>query len=69
MPHVKQYEIKLENGDRKIINETDIKRGCLYYTEIGLGFWIECITEIRELPRERILDADGIRSPSSNNSA
>ena len=65
MQHVKQYEITLENGECKIINETDLKRGHMYWTEVGPGFGMECVTEIRQLPDERILDEGGSRAPES----
>jgi len=63
MQHVKQYEITLETGERKVINDADIEKGNLYYTEVGPGFGMECIVGIRLLPNERILDEGGIRAP------
>lgn len=63
MQQVKQYEITLKTGERKIINESDLKRGNLYYTELGPGFGMEAIVGIRLLPNERILDEGGIRAP------
>ena len=63
MQQVKQYEITLETGERKIINDADIEKGSLYYTEIGPGFGMESIVGICLLPNERILDEGGIRAP------
>lgn len=66
MQHVKQYEITLDTGERKIINDTDLEKGHLYYTELGLGFGMACVTGIQHLPNERILDEGGIRAPKPN---
>ncbi|MDE0316644.1 MAG: hypothetical protein OXM61_17295 [Candidatus Poribacteria bacterium] len=65
MQHVNQYEITLETGERKIVNDTELKKGNLYYTEIGPGFGMEAIVGIRLLPHQRILDEGGIRAPKS----
>ena len=59
MQHVKQYEITMESGKRRIVDDNDINKGHLYYTEIGPGFGMECVTAIRLLPNERILDEIG----------
>lgn len=63
MQHVKQYEITLETGERRIINDTHLEKGHLCYTEVGPGFGMECVTGIRLLPNERILDEGGGRAP------
>lgn len=64
MQHVNQYELTLETGERKIVNDAELKRGSnLYYTEIGPGFGMEAIVGIRLLPHQRILDEGGVRAP------
>ncbi|MDE0084770.1 MAG: hypothetical protein OXU23_03595 [Candidatus Poribacteria bacterium] len=63
MQHVNQYEITMESGERRIVNDNDIKKGNLYYTEIGPGFGMEAIVGIRLLPHQRILDDGDIRAP------
>ena len=64
MQEVRQYEITLENGERRIINDADLKKGShVFYTEIGPEFGMEGIIGIRPLPNKRILDAGGIRAP------
>ena len=64
MRRVKQIEIKLENGERRILNEADIRKGTrLYYSDIGVGFGMEAVVEIRSLPNERILEDGDIRTP------
>ena len=57
MKCVKQYEITLETGEKKIINDTHLQNGQLYYTELGPGFGMESITAIRVLPQERIYES------------
>ncbi|MDE0554981.1 MAG: hypothetical protein OXI24_12230 [Candidatus Poribacteria bacterium] len=65
MKCVKQYEITLETGEKKIINDTHLKNGHLYYTELGPGFGMESIAAIRVLPQERILDTGNRHTPKS----
>ena len=64
MQEVRQYEITLENGERKILNDADLRKGTqVFYSELGPGFGMEGIINIRPLPNKRILDAGGIRAP------
>ena len=52
-----QYEITLENGDKRIITEKDIRKGTrVFYTETGPGFGMEAVVEIKVLPHPRILN-------------
>lgn len=51
MAHVKQFEIKLEDGERRLLSAADLKRGTLvYYSELGAGFGMEAVVEIHPLP-------------------
>ena len=53
----KQYQITLENGDKCIITDADLKhRSRLYYTDVGPGFRMEAVVEITLLPNERIIN-------------
>lgn len=55
MQAVKQFEITLETGERRVLTEADIRNGThLFYTEIGLEFGSTAVTAIRQLPHERI---------------
>ena len=64
MQEVRQCEMTLENGERKIINDADLRKGTqVFYTELGPGFGMEGVIGIRILPNTRILDESGIRAP------
>ena len=53
----KQYQITLENGDKCIITDADLKhRSRLFYTDVGPGFGMEAVVEITLLPNERIIN-------------
>lgn len=52
----RQYELTLENGERRIITEEQLKKGTyLYYTEIGQEFGMVAVVDIQTLPNKRIL--------------
>lgn len=64
MQEVRQYEITLETGERKVINEADMRKGTrVYYSDMGPGFGMEAVVGIQILPQKRILDEGGIRAP------
>ena len=53
----KQYQLTLENGERKTITDTHIKDGSrLFYTEIGPGFGMEAVVTITPLPDDALIE-------------
>ena len=49
-----QYVIKLENGERCVLSDADIRKATrLYYTEIGIEFGTEAVVAIQRVPHEQ----------------
>ena len=49
-----KYEITLENGQRRILTDADIRKATLlYYTEIGIEFGTEAIVDIQLVSDEQ----------------
>jgi len=55
----KQFEITMENKERRILSEADLKKGSLvYYSELGPGFGMEAVVEIRPLSEKSEPNSD-----------
>ena len=49
-----KYEITLENGQRRILTDADIRKATLlYYTEIGIEFGTEAVVDIQPVSNEQ----------------
>ena len=50
-----KYEITLENGERRILSDADIRKATLlYYTEIGIEFGTEAVVDIQRVLNEQV---------------